>query len=132
MEDAMTALEPFQRQKFLNLETFRKSGEGMKTPVWFVQEGETLFVRTVANSGKVKRIRNNGNVKIAPCEMDGTLLGDWAPAVAREVKDKETGRRVDRLLGKKYGVQKTMFALASAVQGRKYTVLEIKVTKIWQ
>lgn len=128
----MTALEPFQRQKFLNLETFRKSGEGMKTPVWFVQEGETLFVRTVANSGKVKRIRNNGNVKIAPCEMDGTLLGDWAPAVAREVKDKETGRRVDRLLGKKYGVQKTMFALASAVQGRKYTVLEIKVTKIWQ
>jgi PPOX class probable F420-dependent enzyme len=102
---------------------------GVKTPVWFVKEGDTIFVRTVADSGKVKRIRNNGGVNIAPCKMDGALLGDWLPADARELKDEDTNRKVDRLLDKKYGLMKKMFGLASALQGRKYTVLEVKVRK---
>lgn len=123
----MTLLEPLIGQQYLNLETFRRSGVGMKTPVWFVQDGEILFVRTITNSGKVKRIRNNEQVNIAPCKMDGALLGEWIPASAREVKDDDTNRKVDRLLDKKYGLMKKIFAMASALNGRKYTVLEIKV-----
>ena len=73
----MTTFDQLTQQQYINLETFRKSGVGVKTPVWFVQEGETLFVRTVANSGKVKRIRNNTHVNIAPCKADGALLGVW-------------------------------------------------------
>lgn len=42
----MTLLQQFENQQFLNLETFRKNGIGVKTPVWFVQDGETLYVRT--------------------------------------------------------------------------------------
>lgn len=122
----MTAFEPFHQQQYLNLETFRKSGLGVKTPVWFVQEGETLFVRTLANSGKVKRIRSNAQVNIAPCKVDGALLGEWVPALARELKDEETDRKVNRLLDKKYGLVKRMFGLVSALQGRKDTILEIK------
>jgi PPOX class probable F420-dependent enzyme len=91
-----------------------------------VQDGDILYVRTVANSGKVKCIRNNGQVNIAPCKADGALLGDWFPATAREVNDADTDRKSDRLLDKKYGLMKKMFALASTLQGRKYTVLEIK------
>lgn len=122
----MTASEPFQQQQYLNLETFRKNGVGVKTPVWFVQEGETLFVRTIANSGKVKRIRSNARVNIAPCKADGALIGEWVPALARELKDEETDRKVNRLLDKKYGLVKKMFGLVSALQGRKDTILEIK------
>jgi PPOX class probable F420-dependent enzyme len=122
----MTKLESLAHQKYLNIETFRKSGVGMRTPVWFVQDGEIIFVRTVANSGKVKRIRNNGQVNIAPCKVDGVLVGEWIPATAREVNDKDIDRKADRLLDKKYGLMKKMFALLSALQGRKYTVLEIK------
>ncbi len=118
--------DQLNRQSYLNIETFRKSGLGVKTPVWFVQDGDTVYVRTVANSGKVKRIRNNGQVNIAPCKVDGTLLGDWAPATAREVVDGATGKKVDHLLDKKYGLMKKMFALASALQGRKYTVLAVQ------
>ena len=125
----MTDVGPFHQQKYLNLETFRKSGVGVKTPVCFVQEGETLFVRTVANSGKVKRIRNKAHVNIAPCKADGTLLGEWIPALAREHEDEETGRKVNRLLDKKYGLVKKMFGLLSALQGRKDTVLEIKLAQ---
>jgi uncharacterized protein len=121
----MSAFSPLTRQQFINLETFRKSGVGVKTPVWFVLDGEQMYVRTIENSGKVKRIRNNGRVNVAPCKADGTLLGDWIPAVAREVNDDETGKNIDRLLDKKYGLMKKMFALASALQGKQYRVLEI-------
>jgi PPOX class probable F420-dependent enzyme len=44
----------FEKQKYLNLETFRKSGLGVKAPVWFVQDGDMIFVRTITDSGKVK------------------------------------------------------------------------------
>ena len=123
----MNALDAFQNQQYLNLETFRKSGVGVKTPVWFVQDAESLLVRTVADSGKVKRVRNNASVNIAPCKVDGAVVGEWVPAAAREVKEQEIARKVDRLLGKKYGLMKTMFSWMSALQRRKSTVLEIKV-----
>jgi PPOX class probable F420-dependent enzyme len=121
--------KPLVDQKYLNLETFRKSGVGVKTPVWFVQDGEVLFVRTLADSGKVKRIRNNTQVNIAPCKMDGAVLAEWVPAAAREVTDPETDRMVDRLLDKKYGLLKKMFYLAEGSNGRKYTTLEMKVSE---
>lgn len=124
----ITFLNPFKNQKFLSIETFRKNGIGVKTPVWFVQDGDKLLVRTVADSGKVKRIRNHPQVNIAPCKMDGTLLGDWVQAVAREVQNFELDFKVDQLLGKKYGLIKTIFALSSGLNGRKYTILEMKVS----
>ncbi len=123
----MSGLNQFDRQKYLNLETFRKSGESMKTPIWFAQDGETIYVQTVANSGKVKRVRNNGRVNIAPCKMDGTPIGTWVPAFAREITDVEVSKKVNRLLEKKYGLMKKMFAFNAARQGRQDTILEIKL-----
>ena len=122
----MTAFDQLTQQQYINLETFRKSGAGVKTPVWFVQDGDILYVRTVANSGKVKRIRNNTHVNIAPCKADGALLGEWVPALARELKYEATDRKVNNLLDKKYGLVKKMFGLVSALQGRKDAILEIK------
>jgi PPOX class probable F420-dependent enzyme len=116
-------------QQYINLETFRKSGSGVKTPVWFVQDGVIVYVRTIDNSAKVKRIRNNGQVNIAVCKADGALLGDWVFASARELADADVNQKVDRMLDKKYGLMKKMFALVSALQGRKYTVLEIKINE---
>jgi PPOX class probable F420-dependent enzyme len=126
-EEKVNTFDILTRQQYLNIETFRKSGVGVKTPVWFVQDGNTVFVRTVANSGKVKRIRNNPNVNITPCKVDGALLGEWIPAAAHEVRDSDTDRKVNRLLDEKYGLVKKMFGLVSMMQGRKDTVLEIKL-----
>jgi len=116
----------FDHQQYLNLETFRKNGNGVKTPVWFVEAAGVLFVRTDDASGKVKRIRNHQQVQIAPCKMDGALLGDWIEAYAHVVSDQEIDRKVDRLLGKKYGLMKSLFSLASSMHGRKNTIIEIK------
>jgi PPOX class probable F420-dependent enzyme len=123
----MNGLDQLTQQSYLNLETFRKSGVGVKTPVWFVQDGDRVFVRTIADAGKVKRIRNNGQVYIAPCKVDGTLLGEWVPATAREVKNGDINQKVDSLLDQKYGLMKKMFGLASNLQGRKYTILEMRL-----
>ncbi len=122
----MSVNTTFDHQSYLNLETFRKNGSGVKTPVWFVEEDGVLFVRTDAASGKVKRIRNHQRVHIAPCKMDGALLGGWMEASARQVSGQEIDRKVDRLLGKKYGLMKSLFSLAAFIQGRKNTILEIK------
>jgi len=125
----MTALEQFKKQKYLNLETFRRNGESMKTPVWFVLDDEILYVQTMANSGKVKRIRNKGSVNITPCKMDGTPTGSCVPASAREVTDVEIAKKVNCLLEKKYGLMKKLFALQATRQGRKDTILEINLVE---
>jgi len=117
----------FENQNYLNIETFRRNGQGVRTPVWFVEDGGEIFIRTEANSGKVKRIRNNPEVQLAPCKADGTVIGEWIPAKGREITDPETDKQVDQLLGKKYGIQKTLFAWMSRLRGDQYTILKIEL-----
>lgn len=121
-------LKQFEGKSFLNLETFRRNGAGVKTPVWFTQDGDTIYVRTIADSGKVKRVRNNGSSRIVPCEANGNPTGEWVDAQAVEVRDEETAELVRNLLEKKYGViQVRAFAAATALRGDKYTVLRIRL-----
>jgi len=124
----MKSLDQFHKQKYLNLETFRKSGEGMRTPVWFVQDGEIIYVQTMANSGKVKRIYNNCMVNIAPCKMGGKLIGSWVPAQARPVTDPTVSVLADHLLNQKYGLLKKLFSNQRASKGAKDIILEIKIS----
>lgn len=121
-------LNQFDGKSFLNIETFRRNGQGVKTPVWFTQDGETLYVRTVADSGKVKRVRNNGTVRVVPCEANGTPTGEWVAARAVEVTDEATAKLVAGLLERKYGaVQVRSFAALTALRREKYTVLKIEL-----
>jgi uncharacterized protein len=90
----------FRNEKYLSIETFKKNGEGVKTPVWFAAdpaveitgEAARLFVYTIGVSGKVKRIRNNRQVKIAPCTMRGDVTGEWQNARAQIVAGDEAAR----------------------------------------
>src|SRR5258708_21468994 len=99
----------FAGQKYLNLETFKKNGTGVKTPVWFAEDPSAgldssdakLYVYTIGVSGKVKRIRNNPRVRIAPCEMRGRVLGEWVAARAGIVTGGEASRGM-QLLNKKH------------------------------
>ncbi len=123
----MDALDQFAKKQYVNLETFRKSGEGVRTPVWFVREGDALYVLTGPNAGKVKRIRRNDRVNIAPCKMEGTPTGPWSQAFACEVTDPALIQKVDRLMDKKYGLQKKLFRLSTSNLDRPATVLEIRM-----
>ena len=94
----------------------------MATPVWFVQEAGRLLVQTDANSGKVKRIRRNPHVLVAPCTATGRLLADPVPARAELLGDAEVGW-VERLLAAKYRIDllviRPIRSLQAALQRRR-------------
>ena len=120
-------LQAFEKQAYLNLNTFRKTGTGVPTPVWFAERDGVLYVRTSDDTGKVKRIRNNGSVQIAPCDARGGLLGEWLQGQARLVTDPSTIAEVDRLLDKKYGLQRKMFNLLGHMQKHKGATIAIEI-----
>ena len=74
---------PVEGQKYISLTTFRKNGTGVATPVWFGEEGDKLYVMTRSDMGKMKRIRNNRGVRVAPCTMRGKVSGPEFAATAR-------------------------------------------------
>ena len=120
-------LEAFENQQFISIETFRKSGVGVKTPVWFARDADALYIWTEAQSGKAKRIRNNPDVKLAPAKADGTPLGEWVPAKANADESDEALKHVKDLLKKKYGTQFAMFGLMGKMRGAKYTSIRLQV-----
>ncbi len=111
-------------QQYMSLTTFRKNGDAVPTPVWFAQVGDRLVVTTDPNSGKVKRIRNNDRVTVAPCKMNGEVTGDAVEASAR-VLTPEEGAAADKALSKKYGLQKRLFGLMGAMRRSSTVHLEI-------
>ena len=70
-------------RKYICLTTFRKNGVAVPTPVWFGEENGKLYVNTRSDSGKYKRLRNNSQVRIAPCTMRGEVTGPEFAATAR-------------------------------------------------
>ena len=75
--------EQIQGQNYVSLKTFRKSGAGVATPVWFGEDGGKIYVMTRSDMGKTKRIRNNPKVRVAPCSVRGKVTGPEFAATAR-------------------------------------------------
>jgi PPOX class probable F420-dependent enzyme len=128
---AMTGLNDFAGEKYLSLETFRRSGAGVRTPVWFAAapgaDGAIrLYVYSAAEAGKVKRIRHNDVVRIAACTVSGTITGDWVDARAGFV----TGNELDqgmRLINRKYWPWKRLLDILSRLRpGSKRVMIEIR------
>ena len=97
----MTDLTTAFGGKYLSLTSYRRDGTAVATPVWFVQEGGRLLVQTDAGSGKVKRIRADPEVSVAPCNGTGHLRGDQVPARAELLAGAEVAH-VEELLRHKY------------------------------
>ncbi|MBP7964103.1 MAG: PPOX class F420-dependent oxidoreductase [Caldilineaceae bacterium] len=102
---------------YIALETFRKSGVGVPTPVWAVAEQGKLYVWTVGESGKVKRMRNNPKVRIAVSDARGTPKSEWVEAKARVLDDPSDEAAQRKRLAAKYGWQFRLFALMGKLRG---------------
>ncbi|HVN60311.1 MAG TPA: PPOX class F420-dependent oxidoreductase [Gaiellaceae bacterium] len=101
--------------KYLSLTSFRRDGSEVATPVWFVRDNGRLLVVTDAASYKVKRIRRNPEVTIAPCSARGRLLAEPQPAHAELLPDSELPR-AEALLTRKYRIDTAIFKPIRAVQ----------------
>jgi PPOX class probable F420-dependent enzyme len=116
------AATPVVPGKYLSLTSFRRDGTGVATPVWFVEAGGRLLVETDASSYKVRRIRRDPRVTIAPCTATGHLRGVPVPARAELLPDAEVAH-VERLMAAKYRVDllviKPFRALQAALHQRR-------------
>jgi PPOX class probable F420-dependent enzyme len=115
---------PFTAERYLSVETYRRTGQAVATPVWFVVDGGVIYVYSLADAGKVKRIRNNPRVRIAPCDVRGALKGAWLDATARIVDEREAAA-AQKLLVAKYGWQKKLFDLLRKIRPRPRAVIAI-------
>jgi uncharacterized protein len=114
----------FAHQKYLNLETRRKTGKPVTTPVWFAEENGTPYIHSLANTGKVKRIRNNPKVRIVPCDVRGNPTGEWVDAKAR-ILDERGAALGHTLLNQKYGWMKRIGNAFGQLRQRQRVVIAI-------
>jgi hypothetical protein len=101
--------------KFLSLASYRRDGTEVATPVWFVEREGRLLVETDSGSGKVKRIRRDPSVRVAPCTATGKLRGDQVPGFARLLPDSETSG-VEELMKRKYRADLMIIAPLRRIQ----------------
>jgi PPOX class probable F420-dependent enzyme len=106
-------------ETYVLLTTFRKTGEGVGTAVWIVAlpDGSCGFT-TEASSGKVKRIRNNPDVTLQPCDMRGNVkAGSEVVRATAEVLMGDDARPVRDAINAKHRVFTKAMAVGAFFRG---------------
>jgi PPOX class probable F420-dependent enzyme len=125
-----TPTEPLERldaAKYLLVTTFRRDGRAVATPVWKVRDGDALGIWTATDSGKVKRIRNRADVRLAPCTSRGKPLGEEVSGHA-EILDVEGMRRYRRRIARVYWLTGPWVVLFSKLRRGDAGTVGIRIT----
>ncbi|RZU72644.1 hypothetical protein EV384_1016 [Micromonospora kangleipakensis] len=123
----MTDLDRLAAEKYVLLTTFRKDGRAVSTPVWAVRDGDALAVWTASDSGKVKRIRHDGRVTVAPCDVRGNPRGEAVPGHAT-ICDLAGTRRVRDLVKGKYRLLGRLGLLGSRLRRGERGSVGLRIT----
>ena len=118
-------LDQFLDQKYINLETYKKDGTPVRTPVWFVIDNDLIYVITRDSTGKVKRLKNKHDVRIVLCSFKGKPKNEWIKGKAEKI----TGEKADiviKLRKKKYGMSARLIGLFTSQKGN-LVVYSIKI-----
>lgn len=113
VEETRSGPRPFEVLEghgYVNLTTFRKSGEAVPATVWFALVGDSVYVTTPPDSGKMKRIRNDPRVVMTPCNAWGRPRGESVEGVARII-DGAAPERAEAALHEKYRLGLALFHL---------------------
>jgi PPOX class probable F420-dependent enzyme len=112
VDSAALAKEPF-----VSITTFKCDGMPVSVPVWCAADNGTLLVFREADSGTVKRIRRDAQVRLAPCSARGKPRGRAVDADASLVAETT---KVQALLAKKYPwawpAYRALMVVAAAIQ----------------
>jgi len=112
----MNNLNELESEKYISLETYRKNNLSVRTPVWFVIKNDLIYVVTRDQTGKVKRLKNNQQVKIATCTIRGKVTGQWMSGTAKILTEEETQDAV-KWRDKKYGFMAKIAKFLSKSKG---------------
>lgn len=126
MKPPIPALEPFVRQRTVLLTTYRRDGTPVGTPVHVVVDGELAFVRTWDTTWKLKRIRNDPQVEVAPSTFLGRPTGPEIRARARVLAGEESARAGRRLAGKYPILHGFLIPLVHRLRGNETMHVELR------
>ncbi|MDJ0395002.1 PPOX class F420-dependent oxidoreductase [Rhodococcus sp. G-MC3] len=112
--------------KYVSLTTFKKDGTPVATPLWGARDGDRLLVWTTADSWKVKRIKRNAQVTIAPCSARGKVEGDAVEATA-EILDAAGTEKARSFISSKYGIIGWLTVKGSSLRRGKTGTVGISV-----
>ncbi|MCB1679385.1 MAG: PPOX class F420-dependent oxidoreductase [Halioglobus sp.] len=107
-----------QRGNYISFATRRKSGEFVATPVWFAKHGGGYYVFSAGAAGKVKRLRNFAESRIAACTARGTVTGPWLDTRAYVLDEPADCALALRALRRKYGWQMAIGDVFAHFSGR--------------
>ena len=111
-------LDQFIDQKYINLETYRKDQTPVKPPVWFVIDNDQLYITTKETTGKVKRLRNNQNARIAVCSMKGDIKSSWIDVGLENITEESDVEKIVKLRKKKYGFSARLISMFTSQKGK--------------
>ena len=109
-------LGQFIDQKYINLETYKKDGTPIRTPVWFVINNDLIYVITRDSTGKVRRLKNNQDVRIVPCSFKGEPKNGWVKGKAEKIAGEAADKAI-KLRKKKYGMSARLIGLFTSQKG---------------
>jgi PPOX class probable F420-dependent enzyme len=104
--------------------SFRRSGEPVPTPVWFGIEDGSVYFRSEKPAGKIKRIRANPRVLVAPCDNRGKPLGPAAEGRAR-VLPPEAERSAEEAIQANFGLGRRLYEGVSMKLGPEGAYVEV-------
>jgi PPOX class probable F420-dependent enzyme len=119
--------QALEGKKYISLTTYRRNGAEVPTPVWFVLRGNNIFVWTISTSGKVKRMRNNPKVAVAPCKMGGEPVGPYVDGVAT-LSDDDSSQELRKAFSSKYGLIFRLDGAVTRLQKKKRVFVSIALS----
>jgi PPOX class probable F420-dependent enzyme len=128
MTNQTSALTPFVRRRTVLLTSYRRDGRPVGTPVHVAVEGDRAFARTWDATWKVKRIRNNPQVELAPSTFRGKPVGPGIHACARLLTGAEA-RHAAQALARKYRILHG-FLIPLVHRLRGYTTVHLELTPV--
>ena len=117
----MTQAHPFTSLKsasYIDLTTFRRSGEAVATPLWFAEKQGVLYAQTFPTAGKLKRIRHTTRVTVASCTLNGKILGPQIEGRARIVTGEQEILLAEAALARKYGLTRRIYSGVLSIYGK--------------
>ena len=123
-------LNDIKNAKYIALETFRKNGQGVITPVWMAADGGKLYVWTDGTSGKAKRIRATSRVRLCASDARGTPESEWVEAQARVLDQAGDVKATEKRIAAKYGLLFHVFGLMARLRGQSTNRAALEISAV--
>ena len=119
--------------KYISLQTKKRDGGTVNTPLWCVTLAEDIDQRTIyaftnKNSGKVKRIRIDSSTRVSRCTITGKIQSEWVEAEVSTIVDQESTRKIIAKIYRKYSWQMFLVDILARLSGRRSSWIVLKIT----